>query len=108
MSDTIKTQSQKNNGQISKKKFAGGLKKEELSEKPFGKINFIIMGCCLALIILGFALMTGSGSSVENGYNPDIFSARRIVVGPTLAFIGFFCMTFGILWHPMKSKKKEN
>lgn len=72
------------------------------SERPFGKINFILMGCCIALIVIGFALMAGPGSSVENGFNPDIFSTRRIVVGPTLSFLGFLCMAFAIIYKPKK------
>lgn len=70
------------------------------SDRPFGKVNFILMGCCIALIIIGFALMAGPGSSVEGGFNPDIFSTRRIVVGPTLSFLGFLCMAFAIIYKP--------
>lgn len=70
------------------------------SERPFGKLNFILMACCIVLIVVGFILMTGPGSSVENGFNPDIFSTRRIVVGPTLSFLGFLCMAFAIIVKP--------
>ncbi len=76
-------------------------------EKPFTKTNFLLMGLCLLLIILGFALMSGGGSSVEGGYNPDIFSTRRIVVGPTIAFLGFLLMAFAIVWQPKRLRKKE-
>lgn len=72
---------------------------------PFGKINFIMMGCCVLLIIVGFALMSGGGSANETEFNPDIFSTRRLVVGPTLAFIGFLCMAFAIIRTPRKAKK---
>ena len=58
------------------------LKQDDKASYPFGKINFICMGVCLVLIIVGFLLMGGEGSSVERGFNPDIFSTRRIVVGP--------------------------
>lgn len=77
-------------------------------EKPFTKTNFILMAVCLLLIILGFALMSGGGSSVEGGYNPDIFSTRRIVVGPTIAFLGFLLMAFAIVWQPKRLRKKES
>ncbi|MBD5311460.1 MAG: DUF3098 domain-containing protein [Muribaculaceae bacterium] len=76
-------------------------------EKPFTKTNFLLMALCLLLIILGFALMSGSGSSVEGGYNPDIFSTRRIVVGPTIAFAGFLLMAFAIVWQPKHLHKNE-
>lgn len=77
-----------------------GEKRSETPLHPFGKINFIMMGCCLVLIIVGFILMAGSGSSVDGGFNPDIFSTRRIVVGPALSFLGFFLMAFAIIYKP--------
>ncbi len=80
----------------------GDIKKVEESSRPFGKKNYIAMACCLALIILGFILMAGSGSSVEGGFNPDIFSTRRIVIGPAITFLGFLLMAFAILIKPNK------
>lgn len=80
----------------------GGIKKVSETQRPFGKLNYIAMAACLALIVIGFLLMAGSGSSVEGGFNPDIFSTRRIVVGPTVAFLGFFLMVFAILLKPKK------
>lgn len=80
----------------------GGIKKVEESQRPFGKMNYIAMAGCLALIVLGFILMAGPGSSVENGFNPDIFSTRRIVVGPFVTFLGFLLMVFAILIKPKK------
>lgn len=50
--------------------------------------------------------MIGGGSSVENGFNPDIFSTRRIVVGPLLAFLGFLLLAFAILVDTEELKKK--
>ena len=76
------------------------------SQQPFSKWNYICMGACCLLIIIGFLLMLGGGSSVENGFNPDIFSTRRIVVGPLLAFLGFLFMAFAILIDPVKLKKR--
>lgn len=67
---------------------------------PFGKLNYLCMAICLTMIIVGFALMGGGGSSIEGGFNPDIFSTRRIVVGPTIAFLGFLCMAFAIIIKP--------
>ena len=82
------------------------MKKTTSSERPFNKTNFILMGACLLMIVVGFLLMCGSGSSVEGGFNPDIFSVRRIVIGPTLAFLGFLLMAFAIIWTPGKNKTK--
>lgn len=68
------------------------------AQRPFGKINVVLMCGCIILIIIGFLLMLGPGSSIEEGFNPDIFSPRRIAVGPALAFLGFLLMAFAIVW----------
>lgn len=74
---------------------------------PFTKVNFMMMGGCLLLIIVGFLLMSGGGSAGDTSFNPDIFSTRRIVVGPTLTFLGFLLMAFAIIWTP-RIKKNNN
>ncbi|MDE6547985.1 MAG: DUF3098 domain-containing protein [Muribaculaceae bacterium] len=81
---------------------SGDIKKVEESERPFGRRNYIAMAVCLALIVVGFILMAGPGSSVEGGFNPDIFSTRRIVIGPAVTFLGFLLMAFAILIKPSK------
>lgn len=78
------------------------------AERPFTKTNFYMMGGCMALIVLGFLLMAGGGTNAETGFNPDIFSTRRIVAGPTVAFLGFLLMAFAIIWQPGKNRKTEN
>lgn len=79
-----------------------GMLQQSKSDKPFVKKNFIFMAVSVALIIIGFVLMAGPGSSVENGFNPEIFSTHRIVVGPTIAFLGFLSMAFAIVYSPKK------
>ena len=75
--------------------------------RPFRRINFIQMGICAGLILIGFLLMLGGGSSVEGGFNPDIFSTRRIVIGPAITFIGFLLMAFAIINdRPLHRRKK--
>ena len=67
----------------------------------FDKINFILLGVGMLIIILGFLLMTGSGST-EGYFEPDIFSARRIKVAPAVCLFGFVFMIYGILRKPKK------
>ncbi len=80
--------------------------KEKNPNVIFPKTNILMMLGCICLIIVGFLLMAGGSSSVEGGFNPDIFSTRRIVIGPTIAFLGFLLMAFSIIWTP-KSKNKK-
>lgn len=76
------------------------LHKEASSEFPLGRRNFIWMIISAVMILIGFLLMLGGSSTTE--FNPDIFSARRIVVGPTIAFLGFVCMAISIIIFPNK------
>ena len=57
----------------------------------FDKVNFILLAIGMAVVIIGFLLMSGSGST-ETAYNPDIFSARRIKVAPVICLLGFVSM----------------
>lgn len=74
----------------------------EKKDFALGKLNYIICAASFALIIIGFLLMTGSSSSIEGGFQPDIFSARRIVAGPMVSFFGFLLMIAGILYPTTK------
>ncbi len=83
-------------------------KEPEVQPKNFAlsKINFIIMGVAVLIIIIGFALMTGPSTTLEGGFEPDIFSARRIKVAPLTCFIGFLIMIVGIL-YPDRNRKQS-
>ena len=65
----------------------------------FDKKNFILLAIGMVVIIIGFLLMSGPGST-ETTYEPDIFSTRRIVVAPVVCFLGFIFMIYGILCKP--------
>lgn len=72
-----------------------------------GKINYIICSVSFAIIIIGFFLMTGPASSIEAGFEPDIFSTRRIIVAPMTCLFGFLLMIVGILYNKKTSENKE-
>ncbi len=74
-------------------------KSTEKPQLPLVKANFILMAASALIVITGFLLMIGSGSNGEE-FNPDIFSTRRIVIGPTIAFIGFVAMGVSIIYRP--------
>lgn len=73
----------------------------------FGKMNYLICGVSVLLIILGFVLMTGPASTIEGGFEPDIFSTKRIVVAPMVCFFGFLLMIVGILFPRKKAETNE-
>ena len=53
----------------------------------------------MAVVIIGFILMSGDGST-EAAYNPDIFSARRIKVAPVVCLAGFVSMIYAVIRKP--------
>lgn len=75
------------------------LELETSEQLPLGRNNFIYMGVSAVLIVTGFLLMLG-GSSTTEAFNPDIFSVRRIVIGPTVAFIGFIALGVSLILRP--------
>jgi hypothetical protein len=62
--------------------------------------NLILIAISFVIIVVGFCLMVGAPSGEE--YNPDIFSFRRITVGPMIALFGFVSMIFAILYRRKK------
>ena len=57
--------------------------------------RIILLSACM-LIIIGYLLMSGDGTT-EQAFNPDVFSTRRIVVAPMLCLAGYLLVVVGIL-----------
>lgn len=72
-----------------------------------GKENFLLIAIAAAVIILGFCLMLGGATTEEGGFNPDIFSTRRIVIAPAVTMIGFGLVVVAILRKNKKDNIKE-
>ena len=73
------------------------------SKFAFDKINYMLLLAGVAIIVIGFLLMMGPGST-ELTFEPDIFSFRRIKLAPTICFLGFISMIVAIMYRP-KDKK---
>lgn len=69
----------------------------------FSKINYILLVIGLAIIILGFILMSGCGTT-EEAFNPEIFSDTRIKVAPMVSLFGFVFVIVAILWPSKRSR----
>ena len=70
---------------------------EENNEMVFGKTNYMFLIGGAVTLLIGFILMSGGGSSDPNVFNPEIFSAQRIRLAPTLILIGFGIQIYAIL-----------
>ena len=67
--------------------------------------SFILLAIGMAIVIIGFLLMTGPTSS-ETSFEPDIFSVRRIKVAPVVCLFGFLSMIYAVLRKP-KTKVEQ-
>lgn len=76
----------------------------EKRDFAFDKVNYILLAVGMAVVIIGFLLMSGAGST-ESTFNPDIFSARRIKVAPLVCLVGFVSMIYAVVY---KRKDKED
>ncbi len=76
--------------------------KEQKQEFLFEKVNYTILLIGVAVITLGFILMSGGGSEDPTVFNEDIFSFRRIRLAPTTVLIGFGITIYAILKNPKK------
>lgn len=74
-----------------------------MSDFAFSKINYILLAIGFAIVLLGFILMSGEGTT-EEAFNPDIFSDLRIKVAPMVSLFGFIFVIIAILW---RSKDKK-
>lgn len=69
----------------------------------FDKTNFILLAVGMAVVIIGFILMSG-GESTDQAYDPSIFSAMRIKVAPVVTFLGFVSMIYAVICKPKDTK----
>ena len=72
----------------------------------FDKTNFILLAVGMAVVILGFILMTGHVYTPTH-FGPDIFSVRRIKVAPLVCLLGFVFMIYAVLRKPKTEDKAE-
>ena len=72
----------------------------------FDKMNFILLAVGMLIVVIGFLLMTGPGSS-DTVYEPDIFSVRRTKVAPIVCLIGFVSMIYAVMRKPKEKGENE-
>ena len=65
----------------------------------FDKMNFIWLAAGMAVVIIGFLLMTDPSSTPDH-FEPDIFSVRRIKVAPLICLAGFVSIIYAVVRKP--------
>jgi hypothetical protein len=69
----------------------------------FEKANYKILFIGIAVITLGFILMSGGGSNDPAVFNESVFDFRRIRLAPTTVLIGFGITIYAILKNSKKA-----
>ena len=69
-----------------------------------GKTNFIILAVGMVIVIIGFILMSGGGSS-ETTFDPAVFSTMRVKVAPVITLVGFLGIIYAIVHKPKNEKQ---
>ena len=64
----------------------------------FDKMNYILMGVCVVLVIIGFMFMSGGASPNPHEFHPEeLYSFRRVTLAPLTILIGFGVGIYAIL-----------
>lgn len=75
---------------------------QEKQEFLFEKVNYKILLIGIAVITIGFVLMSGGGSDDPKVFNDAVFNFQRIRLAPTLVLIGFGITIYSIVKNPKK------
>ena len=69
----------------------------------FGRVNYLFLLVGLAVIVGGFLLMSGGGSTNPKVFSEAIFNFRRIRLAPTVVLLGFGITIYAIIKNPKRS-----
>ena len=72
---------------------------------PPKNVRFILIG--LIVMVAGYILMLGGGSSDPQVFNYDMFDFRRLVLSPLLVILGIVIIIIAIMRRPKKDAEGE-
>ena len=75
---------------------------------PFSYRNYVMMLIGMAIIVIGFVLMSGGAEHSATEFDTSIFSARRITVAPIVVIAGFVLEIFAIMKRFDKGGENSN
>ncbi len=64
--------------------------------------DYVLIAVGFAVVILGFMLMSGSGSQDPKVFDDSIFNFRRITLAPFVVIAGFALVFYAIIRKPRK------
>ena len=68
-------------------------------QKPdflFEQINYTFLLIGIAVIAVGFILMSGGASEDPTVFNPEVYNFRRIRLAPAIVLIGFGITVYSV------------
>ena len=85
--------------------------KSEGPDKPvtgfvFSRMNYRLLIIGLAVLFVGFLLMSGGGSDDPNQFDSSIFSFTRVTLAPVIVLIGFIIEGVAIMYRPKAGKNE--
>ena len=82
------------------------MSQETLQNKYYGftRVNLWIFVISLALIVIGYVLMSGGKSADGVSFDPSVFSFRRIGLAPILCTIGYLGFIPALLYRRRDKK----
>ena len=82
-------------------------KKDHFEDMAFTAINYKLMLIGLAIVVVGYVLMSGGGSGDPNVFDEsEIFSPRRITVAPIVTLVGYLFIVFAIMKRDRSQEAK--
>lgn len=73
-------------------------KKDHFNDLAFTATNYRLLLIGLAIVVVGYILMSGGGNGDPNSFDAsEIFSARRITVAPIVTLVGYLFVVYAIL-----------
>ncbi|MCK9625699.1 MAG: DUF3098 domain-containing protein [Bacteroidales bacterium] len=67
-------------------------------------VKFIIIG--LMVMVAGYILMIGGGTTDPVVFNYDMFDFRRLVISPVLVILGIIIIISAIMHKPKNNEEK--
>jgi NADH:ubiquinone oxidoreductase subunit K len=74
----------------------------------FTRKNYILLIIGIAIVMLGYVLMSGGGSEDPTQFDPSIFSARRITLAPMVVLAGYVFVVYAIMYREKKNANTDS
>ena len=81
------------------------MKEENKLNLRLGKKNLIAISISVVIILIGYVLMMVGPVSTDGNFEPDIFSTRRLIIGPMIVFFGYLSVIIAILYKKNNKMK---